>query len=131
MTRADVLEYLREQAELPFAWGITDCVQLAAGMVERATGTRPAMPFVYSTELEAKRGLVELGGLEAAVTAALGPAQSDLRLCGDGDIVLSSFHGEHLLGIAVPRRFVVRRIDAGLFPLDLELAIRWWPCRGS
>jgi len=131
MTRDDVLDYLREQAVLPFAWGKTDCVQFAAGMVQRMRGARPDLP-VYSSEIDAKRTLVELGGLEAAVSAVLGPAQDDFRLCVDGDIVLTAFHGEHALGVALPslHKFYVRRVDGGLFPLDLTLAIRWWPCLG-
>lgn len=132
MTRDDVLDYLREQARQSFAWGLNDCVQLAAGMVALARGEPPALP-AYFSEVEAKRALVDLGGLEAAVSAVLGPAQDDLRLCGDGDIVLTAFHGEKALGIALPslHKFYVRRVDTGLFPLDLTLAIRWWPCLGS
>lgn len=134
MTRDDVLDYLREQAALPFVWGQTDCVQFAAGMVERISRARPALP-IYSSEIEAKRALVELGGLEAAVTAVLGPARParELLEAADGDIVLTAFQGEKALGVAVPslHKFFVRRVDAGLFPLDLTLAIRWWPCLGS
>lgn len=132
MTRDDVLEYLRWQAAQPFVWGETDCVCLASGIVKLATGKRQFLP-VYHSEIEAKRVLVELGGLEAAVSKELGPAQHDLRLCGDGDIVLTAFHGEKALGVAIPslHKFFVRRVDAGLFPLDLTLAIRWWPCLGS
>lgn len=134
MLRDDVIQYLREQAAQPFVWGKTDCVQFAAGMVERATGVRPILP-AYNSETGAKRVLVDLGGLEAAVTSFLGPAQRDLRLCGDGDIVLSAFQGEQTLGIAVPRRFFVLRygpgIDTGIWPVDMTLAIRWWPCRTS
>lgn len=130
MTREDVLAYLREQAELPFAWGSTDCVQLAAGAIEIARGERPALP-IYATELEAKRALVDRGGLEAAVTEVLGPSRSDLPQCRDGDIVLTAFQGEHALGVATPRVFWVRRIGYGLCPVDLTLAIRYWPCLAS
>jgi hypothetical protein len=128
MTRDEVLEYLREQATQPFVWGVTDCVQFAAGAIERARGVRPALP-AYSTEAEAKRVLVELGGLEAAVSAVLGPPQHDRRLCQDGDIVLTAFEGQQALGIAVPRCFFVRRVEGGIWPVDLTLAIRYWPCQ--
>lgn len=136
MNRQDVIDYLQRQAVQPFAWGKTDCVQMAAGLIELARGVRPSMP-AYKTETEAKRWLVENGGLEAAVSSVLGPAQRDLRLCGDGDIVLTSFHGQHALGIALPRLFYVRRqtdgsaFDPTIIPLDMQLAIRWWPCLSS
>lgn len=134
MTRDEVLLYLREQAGQPFAWGVTDCVQLAAGMVERARGFPAQLP-AYFSEGDAKRVLVELGGLEAAVSAVLGSARPahELLAAADGDIVLTAFHGEKALGIALPslHKFFVRRVDSGLFPLDLTLAIRWWPCLGS
>src|SRR5262245_41063907 len=97
-------------------------------MIERATGVRPALPQ-YASEIEAKRELVRLGGLEAAVSSVLGPPQHDLRLCSDGDIVLSSLHGEHFLGVAVGRRFFFRRVDKAMVCVDLELALRWWPCQ--
>ena len=133
MTRDDVLDYLREQVGQPFIWGKTDCVQLAAGMVERMRGVRPALPQ-YESEIDAKRALIELGGLEEAVSAVLGPSQTDLRRCADGDIVLTAFHGEKALGIALPslHKFFIRRTnETGLWHLDLTLAIRWWPCLGS
>lgn len=134
--RDQVLAYLAEQARRSFEWGKTDCVQFAAGWIEALSGTRPNLP-AYSSEAEAKRWLVDNGGLEAAVSAQLGPSQRDLRLCGDGDIVLTAFHGQHALGIALPRLFfVLRRQDGSSFdpsvvPVDMQLAIRWWPCRIS
>lgn len=130
MNRDEVLAYLREQAAIAFQWGVTDCVQLAGGMLERATGSNPAKSFSYDSETSAKRIVAELGGLEAAVSGMLGPAKSDLRECSDGDIVLTAFQPEgHALGIAVPRHFYVRRVGGGLVPLDITLAIRFWPCR--
>lgn len=132
-----VLSYIAEQARLPFEWGKTDCVQFAAGMIERLTGVRPAVP-AYATETEAKRWLVENGGLEAAVSTYLGPAQRDLRLCGDGDVVLTAFGGQKALGILAGRLVFVRRqqdgskLDPSVFPVDIVTAgIRWWPCRSS
>jgi len=129
MMRADVIAYLEQAATVPFAWGVSDCVQLAAGMVERVRGANPLGELTYSSEIEAKRVLVERGGLEAAVTAVLGPMQRDRRLCGDGDIVLTAFEGQQALGVAVPRIFFLRRTGGGLVPVDLTLAIGFWPCR--
>ena len=130
MMRADVIAYLERAGAVPFAWGVSDCVQLAAGMVELARGV-PSMLPAYSSELEAKRALVALGGLERAVSAALGPMQRDRRLCVDGDIVLAAFEGQQALGVAVPRVFYLRRNGGGLIPVDMTLAIGFWPCRSS
>lgn len=134
MTREDVLDYLRKQEAQPFVWGKTDCVQFAAGVIELARGARPELP-TYSSEIEAKRVLVELGGLEAAVSDVLGRARPARELLegADGDIVLTAFHGQQALGVALPslHKFFIRRVDAGLWPLDLTFAIRWWPCLGS
>ena len=112
MMRADVIAYLEQAATVPFAWGVSDCVQLAAGMVERVRGANPLGELTYSSEIEAKRVLVERGGLEAAVTAVLGPMQRDRRLCGDGDIVLTAFEYH---------RTFPRFLDRPLTPLYQEL----------
>ena len=132
-----VLDYIVEQARQPFEWGKTDCVQFAAGMIERLTGARPDLPS-YSSEIDAKRVLVSLGGLEAAVSKYLGPPRRDLKLCAEGDIVLTAFGGQKALGICVPRVVFVRRqqdgskFDPSVVPVDMETAcIRWWPCRSS
>ena len=130
MTRDEVLDYLREQAARPFVWGQTDCVQLCAGIIERVRGTRPELP-AYDSEIAAARALVKLDGIEAAVSSFLGPMRRDRLNCLDGDIVLTSFQGEHGLGVAIPRVFWVRRTDGGMVPLDMTLARGFWPCRSS
>lgn len=126
MTREDIIQYLREQESRPFEWGHTDCVQVCAGLIERIRGKRPDLP-AYGSEAEAARELARLGGLEAAVSAHLGPMQRYLPHCCDGDVVLTCFGGVQGLGIATPRRFWVRQAGGDRFvPLDLTLAIGYW-----
>jgi len=130
VTRVAVLAYIQERAAKPFAWGTADCVQFAGGMIERVTGTRPPLPS-YESEIEAGRLLAELGGLEAAVSSVLGPVQSDLRLCRDGDIVLTFLQGKFGLGIATPRWFWVLGLRGGVLPFHINHAKGYWPCRDS
>ncbi len=129
MLRDDVLAYLQEQERQPFAWGVADCVQLAAGLIERATGTNPAANYCYSTEDEARALIAAAGGLEALISRELGQMVRDLRGCADGDIVLTAYRSiGQVVGIAIPRRFVLRT-TAGMMPIPLEQAIGYWPCR--
>jgi hypothetical protein len=130
-----VVEYLTEQAQTPFAWGTADCVQFAAGMVERLTGTNPASGHTYATEAEAQEILKRSGGLVELVTAALGPKQR-LRarsLPENGDIVLTTYQSTGaLLGIAYQQHALFRRSDlVGLIPVSLEQCLWFWsvPCR--
>ena len=125
MTRDDVLAYLQEQVVKPFAWGSTDCVQFAAGIVERVTGNNYAASYTYDSELSAARLIRDAGGLEALVSKHLGPMNRDRRECRDGDIVLSAFDRGPTLGIAVPRLFFLRT-EQGVVPVDMELSIGFW-----
>ncbi|MBI1246168.1 MAG: hypothetical protein GC202_14295 [Alphaproteobacteria bacterium] len=73
--------------EQPFAWGSSDCLSLAADMVEALTGVDPMKGLRrYRSAAGAARVLSGLGfsDLEAAIAAVL-PAQS-LTLARRGDI---------------------------------------------
>jgi hypothetical protein len=112
----------------PLLWGINDCVQFAAAAVEFYGGWRPELPH-YASEIEAKRILVNGGGLDALVSAVMPPAihVKDAQI---GDVVLTAFRDTGpMLGVAAPRLFWVRGMTGGFAPLDLELAIKVWPCR--
>lgn len=136
MTRSQiVIEYLTEQASTPFAWGTADCVQFAAGLVERFTGTNPASGYAYASEAEAQRILHEAGGLVKLVTFALGERHRvrASALPESGDIVLATYESPGaLLGIAYENRALFRRSDLiGLMPVSLEQCLWFWsvPCR--
>lgn len=132
MSRELIVEYVQEQAALPFVWGSTDCMQFAAGAIERLTGIDLRAKFpAYSTEREAVRMLVEAGGVEAFVARELGPMRRDLLNCSAGDVVLTAFapHGQ-AVGVAVPRIFFLRT-EHCLVPVDMNLAIGYWPWHRS
>lgn len=116
----------------PLVWGVNDCVQFAAAAVEHYGGWKPVLP-VYSTEREALRIIAEGGGLEALVTRALGEPihAKDAQL---GDVVLTVFRDTGpMLGVVNDRlHFWIRSAAGergGFLPLELELAVKVWPCR--
>ncbi len=82
-TRLD--RYVCAMRDVPFAWGVNDCVSFAAGAVEAMTGVRPALP-TWSDARDAMRELEERGGIAAATDDVLQRAPST-RFARRGDIV--------------------------------------------
>lgn len=129
--RSEIVEqYLNDQAKTPFAWGTADCVQFAAGLVEKLTGVNPASGYTYATEQEAQTIMEASGGLVDLVTAALGPKQRVRAhtLPEPGDIVLATYESTGaLLGIAYPPRAYFRIGNiVGLLPVQLEQCVWFW-----
>src|SRR5690348_1866580 len=109
---------LLKRHEGPLVWGVRDCVQFAADVVERYSGRRPQLPK-YSSEREAREIIAAGGGLEALVTRAIGPPihPKDAQL---GDIVLTTFrdYGE-MLGVVAPPGFWLLANAGGFVPVKL------------
>ena len=83
--------FLRSQADLPFAWGRTDCTSTAEGWVRLATGRAPiaAMGWSFASETEALAILPRRGGLLAAMCLAMGRSGfSRTRQASVGDVGL-------------------------------------------
>ncbi len=121
-------EYLQEQNAIPFEWGTSDCIQLAAKWVERLTGINPAASFEYTTAIEAKAIVDRYGDIRTLVTRTLEQDPlDDFRLCQEGDIVLTSFreYGQ-IIGIAMPPRAWIRTALGPMMPLSLELCLCYW-----
>lgn len=119
---------LLQRHDRPIQWGINDCVQFAAAAVELYGGWRPELPY-YTSEREALRLIAAGGGLDELVSAVLPPA-IHLKDAQIGDIVLTSFRDTGpMLGVADPRIFWILDARGGFVPLDLEFAIKVWPCR--
>lgn len=129
MNEEVVAAYLEDQAKLSFVWGVSDCVQLAGGLIERLTGINPAVKWVYGSEREAKELIAREGGLRAMVAKELGEPLS-LFAHGDeiesGDIVLATYGsiGE-IIGIAYARRAWYRSAR-GIVPVQLEQCLCFW-----
>lgn len=120
--------HFEEWSRKPFVWGSADCVRFAARWVELQTGKDPMAAYEYASAIEAARVLREGGGLELLTSRVLGPLRRDRRGMEPGAVVLSAFGLGQTLGIAATPRVFVVRSEAGLVPVQAELAIGWWPC---
>lgn len=87
-------------AATPFAYGTHDCCTFAADVVEALTGRDPlaGLRHGYATVTGAARLIQSLGGLQAAVTARLGPP-ADAAFCTVGDILLVMQEGREMMAV--------------------------------
>ena len=81
--------FAREQASMPFTWGVNDCGLFAANCVRALTGADPApwMRGAYATSMGAARVIAQGGGLHAIACEACGAPIPVLR-AAVGDVVL-------------------------------------------
>jgi hypothetical protein len=129
--RSDIVrDYLLEQAAQPFAWGSSDCVHFAGGLVERLTGTNPCAAYAYDSEDRARSLIADAGGLPALVTRALGEPHEmrlDWKMLEFGDVVYATYAsiGE-VLGVAFGGRAYYKRLTVGLIPARLDQCLKFW-----
>jgi hypothetical protein len=94
-----------EQAarERPFAWGQHDCCTWAAECVRALTGRDPLhqLGAAWADEQQAREVLASLGGLHAAVCAALGQPLAAPTLAQRGDVVLLAAGNTLALGVCM------------------------------
>lgn len=85
-------EYIDSRLAEPFQWGTNDCATFAARWVEIATGA-----VVFSAEHDdahgAAREVAKRGGMQAAITAALGEPLEHTLSAQRGDIGLVEIEG--------------------------------------
>lgn len=93
-------DFVRERRSMPFEWGRNDCVLLVADWILEATGIDHVADLrgQWHDALSAMRALEERGGMQAAVTAALGEP-IDWRLAQRGDAVLIVVDGRESLAV--------------------------------
>ena len=86
--------FIESRRRRPFAWGEHDCVVFAADAVRELTGVDHLSEFRgrYATARAAAKLLRDVGQLDAAVTARLGPAVAP-RAAQRGDVVLLDLSG--------------------------------------
>lgn len=105
----DVLlaQFIDARRHDPFAWGSRDCVALANDWVEILTDRR-AFDAEHKTQSEADATIAKLGGLESAVTGALGQPVTDWRHCSRGDVVLFESDRGPALGVCLGSEFAAQ-----------------------
>lgn len=83
----------------PFAWGVRDCVTLAADVVRTIRGAAP-VEITWTSEEQAQREIALRGGFVAAIAGVLGdPYDPQVEAPEDGDIVLVRIGGTELLSV--------------------------------
>ena len=88
-TAPAITALIDEARSRPFEWGVHDCCTFAARAVQLQTGHDALGALAWFSELDAARLLRDLGGLRAAVSAALGQPVEPL-LARSGDVVLAT-----------------------------------------
>jgi hypothetical protein len=119
-------EYLREQDQIPFAWGSADCVHFVAGLHGVSLDE-----YRYSSEREALELIASSGGLRVLISRKIGEPQIVRRgglEIASRDIVLATYAsiGE-IVGLASPPVAWYRQPGRrGLFPAPLEQCLYFW-----
>lgn len=80
-------DYLAARLQMPFEWGVNDCINFAIGWVEIATGQDYLSQYrPWKTEKEALRIVRSLGGVEKLFDANL--KRINPNFACDGDLAL-------------------------------------------
>lgn len=81
--------YLRERQQMPFEWGVNDCMAFVAKGVEALTGEDFFSTYSdYSDEESAAEMLSQYGGISGIVTACLGAGSDKVLKAKRGDVVM-------------------------------------------
>jgi len=121
-------EYLKERRDMPFQWGIHDCMMFLAYGVERLTGEAFYPPYSnYETEEGAKLMLAQNGGVTGIITTCLGDPHKDFMRARRGDAVIVKM--PEIAGGIVDdsgQRIAAVSLKDGLVKLPLSQALRIW-----
>lgn len=111
----------------PFNWGTHDCVTFAADAVLAITGHDPISDLrgQWDSIWSAHRKLVEMGGIESAVSRRMGEPLTAPRSAGRGDLVLTN---DGFLGIVVLSHAVAPQ-PMGLLRVEMHRWITSWKVR--
>lgn len=80
--------FLEERRTMPFAWGPNDCITFGIDAVQAITGVR-VREVTWTSAVEAMREIDREGGLERAISSALGTPHDNWRRSRRGDVVLT------------------------------------------
>jgi len=115
---------VHEWSDKPFSYGLFDCCQFAAAVVEEQTGKNPMNAFSYDSKFGAYRIIRSYGSLKAAMLKVLGKpiAVDDAK---HGDVLLIEADGQQLAGVVYLGRAVVRSRN-GLIDMEQSSASAAW-----
>lgn len=115
---ASLAVYLRTEAGRPYVFGVSDCVMLVAGWIERRRGVDPAA-FCRGYDVEqAEAWLRELGPFPRAMGRVL--RRAGLLLTTDpapGDVAVIAFNNVAHAAIRTERGWVTRLEPGGISSL--------------
>lgn len=119
--------FLNDRRDMPFEWGVNDCLTFLAKGAEAMTGINYYEKYSgYSTEQEANEKLKEYGGIKAIIDSYLGPGSKNILKAKRGDVALVKCP-EYMAGIVDDSgRFVALVSKNGLIRVPLEKASRVW-----
>lgn len=117
-------EFVESRRTAPFEHGTHDCCAFAGAAAEAITGTNPATPFPYRNELGAQRLILEHGGLDRLLTAALGEPVAP-AMAGRGDIVLAELENGPTAGVCLGRECVFPSAVGIVFRPRAVIGMAW------
>lgn len=121
---AELARLLREYHTRPFDPASNNCAQFAAEWIWRATGERIELPPVTENMIS-REWLAEHGGLQALVTARLGPPLASTSLAMRGDVgITESPLGDALCVVVGPTVAAPNR--KGLIYLRRSFLVTAW-----
>jgi hypothetical protein len=119
--------YLQERKDMPFEWGVNDCLTFLAKGAEAMTGYNYYNIYSgYTTEEEAYKKLEEHGGIIKIVSSYLGSGSRNYKKASRGDVAVVKMP-ELMAGIVDDSgRYVALVSKDGLVRCPLEKAWRVW-----
>ena len=122
-----LIAYRHGRARTPFAWGVNDCVTLAADWVLEAAGVDPLgdLRGQWDTAAGAARLLRDLGGMHSAVSDRLGPALESPKLASRGDVAMLDLERGETLGVVVGTHAIAPGAD-GILLVPMSRASAAW-----
>lgn len=122
-------EIIAARRDVPFAWGVQDCITFAADVSLALTGRDlwAAHRGTYATEAEAER-VVGPGGLETFVARLMAGAEApeiNVAEAQRGDWVMLTVGNMPLVGVVLDARVAAPGSD-GLAFVPVRRAVRAW-----
>lgn len=124
---AKLNQFLRERADVPFAWGVNDCCIFAADWVLACTGRDPMVVIRgYINETDAADLIGRGGGIKRMTTDTLGAPAPTVTTAQRGDVVLFESGDGPALGVCIGDKFAAVRPVGGVGYFAMRHALTAW-----